>query len=172
MHLLDPDKKLFDWISFDGVSNVQMAGSLIEQCFPCCTVSTKIQHTVSLLFGKVMAIHPTKEMCGFVKKVSCQVCVFLTLHWLNISFLTLFQFREVFGSVRHAPHSVLRKIRQVHNKGKTLLFIEHSQCRMDGEALQLLKVVWLKDTIMEATMSKVAIHVKSMVPKQVPTNTQ
>jgi hypothetical protein len=42
MHLLDPDKKLFDWISFDGVSNVQMAGSLIEQCFPCCTVSTKI----------------------------------------------------------------------------------------------------------------------------------
>ena len=34
MRLLDPDKNLFDWISFDGASNVQKAGSLIEQYFP------------------------------------------------------------------------------------------------------------------------------------------
>ena len=39
MHLLDPDKQVFDWISFDGASTVQKAGSLIEQYFPCCTVS-------------------------------------------------------------------------------------------------------------------------------------
>lgn len=80
MRLLDPDKQLFDWISFDGASNVQKAGSLIEQYFPCCTVSIGVEHTVSLLFGKVMALRPMKEMCGFAKKVGCQVCVFLTLH--------------------------------------------------------------------------------------------
>ena len=34
MRLLDPDKNLFDWISFDGASNVQKADSLIEQYFP------------------------------------------------------------------------------------------------------------------------------------------
>ena len=80
MHLLDPDKQLFDWISFDGASNVQKAGSLIEQYFPRCTVSIGVEHTVSLFFGKVMALRPMKEMCGFAKKVGCHVCVFLTLH--------------------------------------------------------------------------------------------
>jgi len=34
MRLLDPDKNLFDWISFDGAKNVQKAGLLIEQYFP------------------------------------------------------------------------------------------------------------------------------------------
>ncbi len=56
MHLLDPDKQLYDWIPFDGASNGQKAGSLIEQYFPCCTVSIGVEHTVSLLFGKVMAL--------------------------------------------------------------------------------------------------------------------
>ena len=68
MCLLDPDKKLFDWISFDGASNVQKAGSLIEQYIPCCIVSIGVEHIVSLLFGKVMVVHPMKEMCGFAKK--------------------------------------------------------------------------------------------------------
>ncbi len=70
MRLLDPDKNLFDWISFDGASNVQKAGCLIEQYFPRCTVTTGVEHTVSLLFGRIMAIRPMKELCGFAKKVS------------------------------------------------------------------------------------------------------
>ena len=74
---------------------------------------------------------------------------------LTESFLILLQLREVFGSVRHAAHAVFRKISKVHNNGKTLLFIEPSECRMGGEALQLLRVLRLKDTIVEATMSKV-----------------
>lgn len=77
---------------------------------------------------------------------------------LTKSFLTLLQLREVFGSVRHAAHAVFRKISKVHNNGKTLLFIEPSECRMGGEALQLLRVLRLKDTIMEATMSKVFVE--------------
>lgn len=79
---------------------------------------------------------------------------------LTESFLILLQLREVFGSVRHAAHAVFRKISKVHNNGKTLLFIEPSECRMGGEALQLLRVLRLKDTIMEATMSKVFVEEK------------
>ena len=86
MHLLDPDKQLFDCMSFDGASNVQKAGSLIEQHFPCCTFSIGVEHTLSLLFGKVMAVCSMKEMCGFAKKVSCQVCVLLTLHCVTVCF--------------------------------------------------------------------------------------
>ena len=77
MRLLDPEKNLFDWISFDGASTVQKAGLLIEQYFPRCTVSTGVEHTVSLLFGRVMAVRPMKEMCGFAKKVSGHHCVLI-----------------------------------------------------------------------------------------------
>ena len=44
-----------------------------------------------------------------------------------------------------------------------LLFIEPSECRMGGEALQLLRVLRLKDTIMEATMSKVFVEEKNFI---------
>ncbi len=88
MRLLDPDKILFDWISFDGASNVQKAGSLIEQYFPRCTVSTGVEHTVSLLFGRVMAVRPMKEMCGFAKKVSGQHCFLMLLHHLTMPLLS------------------------------------------------------------------------------------
>ena len=53
------------------------------------------------------------------------------------------------------PHAAFRKIIKVHNSKRMLLFIEPSECRMGREALQLLRVLQLKDTMMEATMSKV-----------------
>ncbi len=74
--------------------------------------------------------------------------------------MTLLQLREIFGSVRHAPHAVFRKISKVHTYGKTLLLIEPSECRMGGEALKLIRVLLLKDIIMEATMSKVFVEEK------------
>ena len=61
MRLLDPDMNLFDWISCDGASNVQKAGSLIR---------------------------PMKEMCGFAKKVSGQHCLLMLLHHLTMPLLS------------------------------------------------------------------------------------
>jgi hypothetical protein len=74
MRLLDPDKQHFDWMSFDGASNVQKTGSLIEHYFPHYIVSIGVEHTLSLLLRREMVICPIKEMCGFAKRVSCQVC--------------------------------------------------------------------------------------------------
>ena len=67
---LDPDKDHFDWISIDGACNVQKAGSLIDQYFPISTVLTGIEHTVTLLFGRLMSICLMNEMCDFAKQVS------------------------------------------------------------------------------------------------------
>ena len=86
MHELDPEKKLFDWIFFDGASYVHKAGSLFEKYFPHCTISIQVEHTISLFFGNVMALFPMKKMCGFAKKVRCCVCVcFILLHILRFS---------------------------------------------------------------------------------------
>jgi hypothetical protein len=162
MRQIDPEKKLFDLIAFDGAANVQKAGALIQQHFPMCTVIVGIEHTVSLLFGKVMAVRPMQEMCQFAKLVSNIVCL-LTLSNVSINcyFISLLlQLRNVFGSTRHAPHAVFKKISKVHNNGRILQFIEPSECRMGGEALQLLRILRLKDTIMESVMSKVFIECK------------
>lgn len=71
---LDPDKNHFDWISIDGACNVQY--------YPISTVLTGIEHTVTLLFGRLMSICLMNEMCDFAK-------------------------REVFWFVRHVPHEAL-----------------------------------------------------------------
>ena len=70
MQKIDPEKTLFDLIAYDGAANVQKAGALMEQHFSKCIVITRIEHTVSLLFGKVMALRPMQEMCQFAKLVS------------------------------------------------------------------------------------------------------
>ena len=162
MQKIDPEKTLFDLIAFDGAANVQKAGALMEQHFPRCTVIVGVEHTVSLLFGKVMAVRPMQEMCQFAKLVSNIVCL-LTLSNVSINcyFISLLlQLRNVFGSTCHAPHAVFKKISKVHNNGRVLQFIEPSECRMGGEALQLLRILRLKDTIMEAVMSKVFVECK------------
>lgn len=49
MCLLDPNKNRFHKMSFDGASNIQKMGCLIVHYSPWCTVSTRVEHTVSLL---------------------------------------------------------------------------------------------------------------------------
>ena len=77
MRVLDPQRQYFDLIAFDGASNVQKAGKMIEQFFPRCSVITGIEHTTSLLFGKVMSLWPMKEMHLFAKKVSAVLFCFI-----------------------------------------------------------------------------------------------
>ena len=164
MQEIDPEKNLFDLIAFDGAANVQKAGALIEQHFPQCTVIVRIEHTVSLLFGKVMAVRPMQEMCQFAKLVSNVRLLTVSNISINCHFILLLQqLRNVFGSTRHAPHAVFMKISKVHNNGRLLQFIEPSECRMGGEALQLLRILRLKDTIMESVVSKVFIEHKKFL---------
>jgi hypothetical protein len=91
MQQIDPEKKIFDLIAFDGAANVQKAGALIEQHFPQCTVIVGIEHTVSFLFGRVMAVRPMQEMCQFSKLVSVVVCLLIVCNvTFNYHFIFLF----------------------------------------------------------------------------------
>jgi hypothetical protein len=58
---------------------------------------------------------------------------------------------------------VFKKISKVHNNGRVVQFIEPLECRMGGDALQLLRVLRLKDAIMESVMSKVSIECKKFL---------
>ena len=82
MQLFDPHKNLFAAFSFDDTTNVHNVASLYEQYFSCCTVSTGIELTVSLLSDKVMTIWSMSKMCGFANKVSHLLCLLASLHTL------------------------------------------------------------------------------------------
>ena len=86
---IDPEKKLFDLIALHGAANVQKAGALIEQHFPQCSVIVGIEHTVSLLFGKAMAVRPMQEMCQFAKLMSVVVCLLIVC---NVTLITILSF--------------------------------------------------------------------------------
>jgi hypothetical protein len=74
MQLLDPHKNLLTVFSFDGTTNVQNVVSLYEHYISCCTVSTWMELTVSLLSDKVIRIWSMREMCGFAKKMTHLLC--------------------------------------------------------------------------------------------------
>ena len=78
MQVIDPDICLIDLVTFDGASNVQKAARLmkIHYPIPTVTVSPAIEHTVSLIFNRVMRLHPIPivKLCDIAKRVRNCVC--------------------------------------------------------------------------------------------------
>ncbi len=72
MKEIDPDKQYIDLVVFDGASNIQKAAQLLEEHYPKVTVQTGIEHTVSLIFGRLYHAAPIFALCKFAKTVSLQ----------------------------------------------------------------------------------------------------
>jgi hypothetical protein len=52
---------------------------------------------------------------------------------------------NIFGSVRHSPSAMFKKYSRAHNKGVYIGLIKPSECRMAGEHIALLRLLWLRD---------------------------
>ena len=72
MTSIDPDKRLFNVIAFDGASNAQKAGESMAQHFPRVTVIHGAEHVVSSIFEKIVKLTPFKQYSQFCKLV-CHV---------------------------------------------------------------------------------------------------
>jgi hypothetical protein len=81
MKEIDPDKQYIDLVVFDGASNIQKAAQLLEEHYPKVTVQTGIQHTVSLIFGRLYRAAPIFALCKFAKMVSLLVFFTLLMHY-------------------------------------------------------------------------------------------
>ena len=77
-----------------------------------------------------------------------------------IYYVLCFQLRNVFGGAHHAPHALFVRVSKMHNNGRLVLFIKPSECRMGGAALQLLRVMRLKDTLAECMTSKLFLEMR------------
>jgi hypothetical protein len=58
MQVLDPGKTLFDIVYFDGASNVQKAGHILEQYYPRLTCLHAVEHLVSLFLQILQKYQP------------------------------------------------------------------------------------------------------------------
>ncbi len=61
---------------------------------------------------------------------------------------------NIFGSVRHAPSAMFKKYTHVHNNGVHLGFVKPSECRMAGEHIPILRLLWLKNALLLTINSK------------------
>jgi hypothetical protein len=78
---IDPNKELIGLVTFDGTGNVQNAAKLLTLHFPRASIGPAIEHVVSLVFDKVMRIHPINELCSIAKMVSkVLLCFVATLY--------------------------------------------------------------------------------------------
>ena len=93
--IFDPHKSIIDVIMFDGASNVQLAGELLQIRYPKVTVMCGVEHTVSLFFDDVSKIPVVNNIITAHKTIN-----------------------NLFGSgMYHKPHSIFKsKSYEFHNR--------------------------------------------------------
>jgi hypothetical protein len=153
---IDPKKELIDLVAFDGTLNIQKAAKLMAEHFPRVSVIAGLEHTVSLIFGRFMNTEVLSVICNFCNKESC-LCCLLLLGTSNTYCFSNSQVRHVFGGAHHAPHALFVSVSKMHDNGHVLLFLRPSECRMGGFALQLMRVMRLKNVLKECTASKCSL---------------
>jgi hypothetical protein len=116
---------IVDLVLFDGASNVQNAGTILQTFNPRITVGHGAEHVVSLFFSDVyLKVPQFQQLSEFGKKL-----------------------RNIFGSVRHTPKAIFETHSRKHNHGIYLGFIKPSECRMAGEHIALLRLLRLKNAL-------------------------
>jgi hypothetical protein len=131
MERLDPAKDKVDLLFFDGASNVQKGGKILEAMYPRVHVLHGIEHVVSLFFKDVFLIPIFSCMIDLTRAVY-----------------------NVFGSgTYHAPHAIFRK-KSKAIFGRYLGFIRAADTRMAGYAVSLQRMVRLKEVLKSVLNSR------------------
>jgi hypothetical protein len=127
---LDPDHSRLDVIIFDGASNVQKAGRLIEARYPKVSVLHGAEHVVSLFFSDVARLPLIKKVIIGYRRVY-----------------------RVFGSgSMHAPYAMFQKQASTFNGGRKIGLLRPSETRMAGFFLAFHRFLRLRLALM-ATLS-------------------
>ena len=92
---IDPHKSIIAVIMFDGASNAQFSGELLQIRYPKIIVMRGVEHTVSLFFNYVSKIPVVNRMISAHKEIY-----------------------NLFGSgIYHKPHSIFKsKFYEFHNR--------------------------------------------------------
>ena len=133
-HIIEMEKttpKCTDLIIFDGASNVQKAGALIEAQFPHVSVIHGAEHVISLFYHDIFNLRQFEML-------------------KNINRLIY----RCFGSgSMHSPYAIFSKHTRDHNGGKQIGLIRAADTRMGGHVISMLRTLRLKDPLISTISS-------------------
>jgi hypothetical protein len=135
---LDPDKVLIDLVFFDGASNVQKAGRILEAYNPLITSLHGAEHVVSLFFQDISKFP--------------QINAILKIHSLCYNLFS--------SGSHHAPYALAQKYSRLHNGGRNIGLIRAADTRMGGHFIALLRFLRLKNTLVSTVTSAEFINLK------------
>lgn len=123
--------KSTDLVIFDGASNVQKAGRLLEAKYPHISVVHGAEHVISLFYHDVFKLPE-----------------FDVLKSLNRSIY------QIFGSgAMHSPYALFSKQSRDHNCGKNIGLIRAADTRMAGHVISMLRTLRLKHPLQSTITS-------------------
>jgi hypothetical protein len=136
---LDPLSTRIDSVFFDGASNVQKAGRLLEAKYPRIHVQTCAAHAVSLFFSDLF-----KDMWQF--------------RLLLVNYRLLYR---IFGSgSMHSPYALFMNQSKQFNHGRRLGLIRAAGTRMAGHAYAQIRMLRLKAPLLATINSAAYIDLK------------
>ena len=127
-----------DVLFFDGASNVQAAGSIIEAKNSRAITLHGSEHVISLFFSDVFSFPEFNTLYKIAQR-----CY------------------RVFGSgSRHQPYAIFQKYSKRHNNGKNIGLMRAAGTRMAGAAIVLMRFVRLRPALVSTVTSPEFVKLK------------
>ena len=123
--------KCTDLIIFDGASNVQKAGLLLEAQFPHLSVIHGAEHVVSLFYSDVFRLQEFDILKRFNQSL----------------------YRYFGSGAMHSSYAIFSKHTRDHNKGKSIGLIRASDTRMGGHVISMMRTLRLRDPLINTLSS-------------------
>ena len=123
--------KCTDLVIFDGASNVQKAGSLLEAKFPHLSVIHGAEHVISLFYSDVFQL---REF-DLLKRMNRLI------------------YRYFGSGSMHSPYAIFSKHTREHNHRKTIGLIRAADTRMAGHVISMLRTLRLRDPLLSTISS-------------------
>jgi hypothetical protein len=128
---IDPKKNLVDMVIFDGASNMQKAGQMLEKACPKITCVHGGEHVVSLFFSDVAKTSIGKMLIRLCRK-----------------------FYKWFGGRHHSAYALFMQFSYEFNDGKAIGLIRPADTRMGGYWIAWTRIYRLKPAFEAMVASK------------------
>lgn len=130
-----------DCLIFDGASNVQKAGRILQAKYPRLEILHGAEHVLSLFFQDIFKIKELKFFNTIVKRAY-----------------------KVFGSgSMQAPYAIFQQQSRLFNNGKNIGLIRAAETRFGGYAIVMLRFIRLREPLMATITSAKFTKLKVMI---------
>lgn len=138
--------KCTDLVIFDGASNVQKAGRLLEAKYPHLSVVHGAEHVIALFYSDIFNLRE-----------------FHLLKRLNRCIYSNFG-----NGAKHSPYAIFSKHSREHNNNKSIGLIRAADTRMAGHVISMLRTLRLKDPLLSTISSAAFLQGKFKVSQSFP----